>query len=373
MNPGFALRRMPRWISLISGLLITVLLTVTARTHDIKTGYLLVDSRGDSLSITVKIDITDLERVFHLDVNRDQVVDREELLAKVPGIYAFLNERLTLRLDYLRSALHRQEGSFEQDPAGNLFINFNFDLPNAGQAATLGIHLQIFDRFGADYKVLGRLRHQGRVQQMIFTEATPLFQFDLREGGASLVRQLRAFALLGIEHIFIGIDHIMFLFGLLVIGGRFLDLVKIVTSFTISHSITLILAALQIVALPGWLIESAIALSIVYIAGENFFVQKIDTRWVVTGLFGLIHGFGFANVLGDLGLPSRALVPSLFAFNLGVEIGQIVIVTLFLPLVWLIMKTAYQRLFVRICSAIILFFGATWFLERAFGLPVALL
>ena len=152
-----------------------------------------------------------------------------------------------------------------------------------------------------------------------------------------------------------------------------MTLVKIVTSFTISHSITLVLAALQLIVIPGWFVESAIALSIVYIACENFFVQKSDRRWLVTGFFGLVHGFGFANVLGDLGLPTKGLLPSLLAFNVGVEIGQIVIVTIMLPVIWALLHTRFEKQVVWIGSAVILVFGATWFLNRAFDLPVALI
>lgn len=341
--------------------------------HESNTGYLLIDFRTDSLRLTFKFDITDLERIFGLDTNGDRVVDRDELLAKVPQIYDFIEEHFSLRIDYLRESLDRLEGSFEQDQLGNMFINFNFIKTGIAPPGAFGINIDFFKAFGADFKVLGRLAYGDDLQQMILTNATPLFNADLQKGGADLLKQISAFILLGMEHIFIGVDHIMFLFGLLVVGGRFLNLVKIVTSFTISHSVTLILAALQIIALPGWLIESAIALSIVYIAIENFIVKKTDTRWVVTGVFGLVHGFGFANVLGDLGLPSKGLVPSLFAFNVGVEIGQIIIVAVMLPVIWLILRTKYNQQFIWGGSAIIMIFGATWFLNRAFGLPVNLI
>jgi hypothetical protein len=124
---------------------------------------------------------------------------------------------------------------------------------------------------------------------------------------------------------------------------------------------------------PTRLVESAIALSIVYIAAENFFIKKTDYRWMITAFFGLAHGFGFANVLKNLGLPTEGLVISLFSFNIGVEIGQVVIVSLLLPLVWAISKSPRKKQIIWALSTIILIFGLTWFLERAFGLPVALI
>jgi hydrogenase/urease accessory protein HupE len=133
----------------------------------------------------------------------------------------------------------------------------------------------------------------------------------------------------GIHHIMIGPDHILFLVGLLLLGGTLRRLVTIVTAFTIGHSITLSLAALDIVNLPAWLIEPAIALSIVVVGADNLLQGKEkgrDLRAWVAGAFGLVHGFGFANVLKEFGLPQEALGWSLFSFNVGVELGQLAIV-----------------------------------------------
>jgi hypothetical protein len=162
---------------------------------------------------------------------------------------------------------------------------------------------------------------------------------------------MAAFIRLGIEHIFLGYDHIMFLLALLLLGGRFWTLVKIVTAFTIAHSITLIAAALQWVSLPSRFIETGIALSIAYVAAENFWAKRADHRWIITFLFGLVHGFGFANVLTQLGLPSKGLVASLLAFNVGVEAGQVAIVSVLFPV-----------------SSVILAFGLGWAIERSFDL-----
>jgi hypothetical protein len=184
----------------------------------------------------------------------------------------------------------------------------------------------------------------------------------------SLPTQIGKFVKLGVEHIFLGYDHIMFLLALIVIGGRLRSLIKIVTAFTVAHSITLILAALQIVTLPPRVIESGIALSIAYVAAENFVVDQANHRWILTFMFGLVHGFGFANVLRDLGLPTRGLIPSLLAFNVGVEIGQICIVGVLFPVTLWIAQQTFRRKAVFVLSSVILFFGAAWFVERTFAL-----
>ena len=150
-------------------------------------------------------------------------------------------------------------------------------------------------------------------------------------GYRSLPAQCAAFVKLGIAHIFLGYDHIVFLFALIVIGGRLGQLVKIVTAFTAGHSLTLILAALQVVVLPSRLIEGSIALTIAYVAFDNFFAATTAHRWVLTFCFGLVHGFGFANVLREMHLPASGLVPTLLSFNAGVEIGQVVIAAVLFP------------------------------------------
>ena len=125
----------------------------------------------------------------------------------------------------------------------------------------------------------------------------------------------------GVEHIMTGYDHLCFLIAVMLWATRIWPVVKIVTAFTVSHSVTLSLAALQLVNLPSHWVEIAIALSIIYVAVENFFTRKVDGRWRDTFAFGFIHGFGFASGLIELGVPQRAIVPALASFNIGVEVG----------------------------------------------------
>ena len=173
-----------------------------------------------------------------------------------------------------------------------------------------------------------------------------------------------SFIALGVEHIFTGYDHLMFLVGLLLLGGRFWSLLKIVSAFTIAHSVTLVLAALGIVELPPRMIEPAIALSIAYVGAENFILKSTDRRWIIAFVFGLVHGFGFAGILQEMGLPERGLVISLLSFNVGVEIGQIAVVALVLPLILTLQRWPLHRRVVHVLSAIIIGFGLYWFVER---------
>jgi hydrogenase/urease accessory protein HupE len=181
---------------------------------------------------------------------------------------------------------------------------------------------------------------------------------------------LRRFIPAGVHHILIGPDHLLFLVGLLLLGGTLKRLLLVVSAFTIAHSITLSLAALGIVMPPGNAIEPAIALSIVYVGADNLLVSAggRDTRAWIAFAFGLIHGFGFANVLRDMDLPGRALGWTLFAFNVGVEIGQLVFVVLVASLlIWIRSRseTAGRRL-VFAGSLIVMLAGAFWFVQRVF-------
>ena len=175
----------------------------------------------------------------------------------------------------------------------------------------------------------------------------------------------------GIEHIFLGYDHIAFLIGIVLWARRIWPVVKIVTAFTVAHSITLSLAALRIVVVPSEIVEPAIAASIVYVSMENFFSRSVDKRWRDTFVFGLIHGFGFASALQKFGLPRDAVVPALG--NIGVEIGQVAIISLVIPLLigldWLIATTRHHKparmaAVVYVLSAIIGSLGFYWILER---------
>jgi hydrogenase/urease accessory protein HupE len=185
---------------------------------------------------------------------------------------------------------------------------------------------------------------------------------------------MQRYLLTGIEHIFLGYDHIAFLVAVVLWARRLIPVIKIVTAFTIAHSITLSLAALNVIAIPSRIVEPAIAASIVFVAVENFFSRDIDRRWRITFLFGLIHGFGFAGALQEMGLPPNAAVPALAAFNIGVEIGQVAIVSIVLPLLGLV-----DRLFsadrtrpvratklVYALSAMISLLGSYWLLTRVF-------
>lgn len=174
----------------------------------------------------------------------------------------------------------------------------------------------------------------------------------------------------GITHIAIGPDHVLFLIGLLLLGGGFWQLVRIVTGFTVAHSVTLSLAALDLVTPPARLVEPVIALSICYVGLDNLLRRPggRDYRAWIAAAFGLIHGFGFANVLREMNLPRQWLAWSLFSFNFGVEIGQLLIVVVVSVLLALVARrspVAARRVAVA-GSLVVIWAGFFWFVERTF-------
>lgn len=181
--------------------------------------------------------------------------------------------------------------------------------------------------------------------------------------------RFKDFFVVGVEHILTGYDHILFLLGLLLMITGFGNLLKVITAFTIAHSITLAIAVLGIYALPSILTESMIALSISFVAFENLYIQKLQTpprkhrtglfsklignskkRWRLTFFFGLIHGFGFSAALRELGMPVGTRGISLFSFNLGVEAGQLLLVACLFPIIWYLRKKNSYDLIVRVVS-----------------------
>ena len=187
-----------------------------------------------------------------------------------------------------------------------------------------------------------------------------------RQGAFAVVKK---FLPAGIHHILIGPDHLLFLVGLLLLGGTVRQLAMIVTAFTVAHSITLSLAALNLVSPPARIIEPAIALSIVYVGADNLLIRDgRDVRAWIAFAFGFIHGFGFANVLREMDLPARALGWSLFAFNVGVEVGQLLVVAAVATALAALRsrnETAGRQLAFA-GSVVVMAAGAFWFIQRVF-------
>jgi hydrogenase/urease accessory protein HupE len=170
---------------------------------------------------------------------------------------------------------------------------------------------------------------------------------------------------MGLEHILTGYDHLLFLLALILVGRPLRSLVAAVTAFTVAHSITLALSAFDVWAPSARIVEPCIALSIAYVGIENWFVSDARGRWKITFIFGLVHGFGFAGALREIAVPRADIPTALFAFNMGVELGQLAVVAALLPFVLAVRKTAiWTRIGLRACTVTIAMAGVAWFVSR---------
>ena len=246
-------------------------------------------------------------------------------------------------------------------------LRLSFRAPLAGSLSSLTIAGRLFP-YDANHRTFLNIYDGEALTQAILDSARQSFDYfaGTRQGAFAVVRK---FLPAGVHHILIGPDHLLFLVGLLLLGGTVKRLALVVTAFTVAHSITLTLAALRLVDPPASVIEPAIALSIVYVGVDNLLIrQGRDVRPWIALAFGLIHGFGFANVLREMDLPARALGWSLFSFNVGVEIGQLLVVVVAAAALAAIRarsEVAGRRLAVAGSVAVIAA-GSYWFVERVF-------
>ncbi len=363
-----------------------------------------------SLAVELTYDITSLIRLCpSLDTNSDHRLTPEELQQAVNAI----NQRLRLSIPFEVNEAPRSFGTLEpvQWPieagaaieevdyhAATSLVTFRYVQSLEEPISDVWIQFAFFEWLGNRHTVLAVIEHESQTTEVLFSVFEPDYLFDTgyvppvppisveeslqetspkiesgtipkeqRRTQTTMWGRFKQFFVLGIEHILIGYDHILFLLALLIVS-RFRDVVLIVTSFTVAHSITLGLATLEWVNPPPTLVETLIAATIVYTAIENLWIQDSKHRWKLTFGFGLIHGFGFAGVLRELGLPSVGYVRSLLAFNLGVEVGQLLIVSLLAVPLAILMSYRHAKTVQRFASLMIAFIGLGWFLERAFGL-----
>jgi len=212
------------------------------------------------------------------------------------------------------------------------------------------------------------------LQEGMLTLKRPAFHIaDIKTGGSVLLYRAYRFFVLGMEHILSGYDHILFILSAILVVSGFLETLKLVTAFTVAHSITLALAFLGIVSLPASIVEPLIALTIAVVAFENVFQKKFNRRWMLVFVFGLVHGLGFVGVLKEITVSKQELLTSLVSFNIGIEAGQILIVGAGLLVMYFVHKTSWSAVFIRWSSVAIGILGLVWFVERIYSTDLLLL
>ena len=352
--------------------------------HKPSDSYLAISVEGTDVRGQWDIALRDLDFAIGLDDNGDGDITWGEVRAHQADIAAYSLARLKLRSGGADCPVHAT-AFLADDHSDGAYSVMRFEGACKAEAEAIEISYSLFADLDPQHKGLLRLEHGGGTRTGIFSPERATQSFELEK--ISALTQFLDYAREGVWHIWIGFDHILFLLSLLLPavlafgdGGwraverfapAFWDVFKIVTSFTVAHSITLSLAALGVVSLPSRLVESAIATSVVLAALNNVLPLVHGRRWMVAFFFGLIHGFGFASVLRDLGLPQNALLIALVGFNLGVEAGQLAIVSTFLPVAYGLRATwLYRRLVFIGGSLAIVVVAGIWLVERAFNMKI---
>jgi len=353
----------------------------TALAHKPSDSYLAVEVQGEALSGQWDIALRDLEYAIGLDADGDGLLTWGEVRAKHAEIAAYALARLAVRTGRAACRLKPTAQLIDEHTDGTYAVlRFAADC-DGRPLRELELEYSLFADLDPTHR--GLLRAQVAGQQTSTAVLGPERpRVALSGDERTRLEQFRDYLVEGIWHIWIGFDHVLFLVSLLLpavlaasrFGPVFWDVFKVVTAFTVAHSLTLALAALSVIELPSRLVESAIALSVVLAALNNLYPVVQRSRWLVAFGFGLVHGFGFASVLADLGLPRGNLLLALVGFNLGVETGQLAIVALFLPLAYALRHSwVYRRMIFRGGSGVIVAIAGIWLIERVFNLKLGLI
>ena len=367
------------------------LMQAAALAHKPSDSYLTLSVADSGVTGRWDIALRDLDVAIGLDADGDGAITWGEVRRRHADIAAYAAARLAVAADGAPCTLAVGAQQVDQHTDGAYTV-LPLTLACARAPRSLALNYTLFADLDPQHRGLLNLQGPGGARTAILGPQAPSRSFVLAE--ASAWTQLTDYLRDGVWHIWIGFDHILFLLSLLLpavgvwpllqaprrhaawqpverFGQAFWDVLRIVTAFTVAHSITLSLATLGVLTLPSRAVESAIAASVVLAALNNLWPVFHSRRWMVAFLFGLVHGFGFASVLTDLGLPQGTLALALLGFNLGVELGQLAIVTVFLPLAFALRRTWLYRRGVMVGgSLVIAVIAAAWFVERAFDLKL---
>ncbi|GCL62459.1 HupE/UreJ family protein [Pseudaquabacterium pictum] len=379
------------WLPALWPVLWLLLAGAPAQAHKPSDSYLTLAADGAVLTGRWDIALRDLDLALGLDADGDGRITWGEVRSRHADIAGLAQAHLALRADGQACSLVVGPQQVDEHTDGAYSVlPLTATCPRA--PVVLDVGYSLFADLDPQHRGLLNLAANGATRAAILGPQAPQQAFTLAQ--VNRWRQFIDYAADGVWHIWIGFDHILFLLSLLLpavgtwaargvghqravwqpvprLGVAVWEVLRIVTAFTLAHSITLSLATLGWVTLPSRLVEATIAASVVLAALNNVWPFFQGRRWAVAFGFGLVHGFGFASVLADLGLPREALALALVGFNLGVEAGQLAIVAVFLPLAYLLRRSLfYRRVVLWGGSLAIAALAAAWFVERAFDLQL---
>jgi hypothetical protein len=367
--------------------LLLLLAPLAALAHKPSDSYLHLTRDGEGFAGRWDVALKDLDDVLGLDAEGDGAITWGELRARQADLTGYVLGRLALGADGAPCALEPRDALrvVRHSDGAYAVLDFQARCPAAPSALEVDYTL-LFDR-DPQHRGIVQVGGAGASETLVLSASSHGARVVL--AGLSPWRRFGETVYLGVEHIFAGLDHLLFLLALLLpsvvrrdeagrwvpvarFGPALKDVVKVVSAFTVAHSLTLSAASLGYVSLPSRFVESAIAVSVIAAALNNVFPVVRGTRWVAALALGLLHGFGFASTLADLGLPAGSLAVTLLGFNLGVELGQLACVAAFLPLAFLLRGSLlYRRAMLLGGSVAIALVACVWLAERAFGVGMS--
>lgn len=354
------------------GLILFITWALSAQAHDpgLSTATIMVGDR--QIDVLLGFAQRDVESLLAACGNQAEIQTAEGFVAIQPQLESLAIREVRVLLQ--DTAAVPNQATAKRKDSQNIEILLRFERTNA---LRLRLISKLVDRlpFGHREFVSVQTTSGASLGEAMLSGKSDSFQIDLPAVAASTAssnasHSFFAFLMLGVEHILTGYDHLLFLFALLVVCRDLRSILTVITCFTIAHSITLGLAALDVVQLPARIVEPLIAASIAYVGFENLIRGDAPKwRWLIAFSSGLVHGLGFAGALKEFGIGSGQLgiVLPLVGFNLGVEVGQLSVAAVVLPILWQLRKNpGFVRQWVPVCSVAVTLAGSYWMVERIF-------
>lgn len=365
---------------------------LSSASHELGQAYIYLKVYDDSLVARLEVTVRDLEEALGFGWDPEAGITEADLAARLDSIRAYVEPRFSLGtaegpfdpVFRQSSLLPVQFGAFVQL---EYFIDETEGIPDEIEA-----EMTVLFEVDRTHRNFLLVEHNWRTATfnnesqfaLFFTPNAPSQTLDLTS--SSIWKGLWGMIWLGVLHIWIGIDHILFLVALMLpsvlqrkdgkwqpVGSfkeGFINIIAVITFFTLAHSVTLALAGLGLVRLPSAFVESVIALSIAVAAAANFMPRLRIREWILAFVFGLFHGFGFASVMGDIGVGTDHLIKSVFGFNVGVELGQVAIIAAIFPVLFLVRNWKTYVPGMKFGSLALIVISMIWFGERALGWDV---
>ena len=353
-----------------------LLMSQQAFSHTTSTSYLNINLDNDKISGVWQVTLKDIHLILGLDMNSDSKLIWSEVISQKQKIISELNRAITIATEKSSCKLYTKKLMIDRR-VSSVYLNIPFDT-NCQSNFKFSINYNFLFEQDAFHKAILSIVDNKKTRVNILSYTNRSYNYNQQNTNA--FQHFFDFVVQGIIHVLMGFDHVLFVICLLLSATLLVNYnqqqknnlkpllsntFKLITAFTIAHSITLILASTKTLSIPPTIIEPVIALSVIVLALLNLFKNLNVKHWPIVFAFGLIHGFGFAFVLEEVPIQSGTLIPTLFGFNLGVELGQLIIVLCILPILYLMnSKKYYHRFIIPLSSVVISGIGLFWLIER---------